>query len=57
MRRQRNMVQMKEQEKISELHEMEMNNLPDKEFKEMVMKMLTKLGRRIDEHSENFNKY
>ena len=29
--------------------------LPDKEFKVMIIKMLTKL-RRMDEHSENFNK-
>ena len=31
-----------------------MSNLP--EFKVMVLKMLTELGRRMDEHSENFNK-
>ena len=31
---------------------MEICNLPDKEFKVMVIKM----GRRMDEHSENFNK-
>jgi len=32
------------------------SNLPDKEFKVMVIKMLTKIRRRMDEHSENFNK-
>ena len=26
------------------------------EFKVMIIKMLTELGRRMDEHSENFNK-
>lgn len=26
------------------------------EFKEIIIKMLTKLGRKIDECSENFNK-
>jgi len=35
---------------------MEISNLPDKEFKVMVINMLTKLRRRMDEHSENFNK-
>ena len=35
---------------------MEISNLPDKEFKVMVIKMVTELGRRVDEHSENFNK-
>ena len=30
------------------------SNLPDKEYK--VLRMLTELGKRIDEHSENFNK-
>jgi len=34
-----------------------MSSLPDKEFKLMVIKMLMrKPGRRMDEHSENFNK-
>lgn len=35
---------------------MEIINLPEKEFKEMVIKELTKLGRRMDEPKENFNK-
>ena len=49
---------MKEQYKTSEtnLNKMEVSNLPDKDFKVMVIKMLIELGRRIDEHSENFNK-
>ena len=37
-------------------NEMEISNLPDKEFKVMVIKKLAELGRRMDEHSENFNK-
>ena len=32
------------------------NNLPDKEFKEMVIKILSKLRKKIKEHTENFNK-
>ena len=35
---------------------MKISNLPDKEFKEMVIRILSKLGRRMQELSENFNK-
>lgn len=35
---------------------MEMSNVPNKELKFMVIKMLTELGRRMDEHNVNFNK-
>ena len=31
------------------------NNIPDKQSKELVIFMLTELGKRLDEHSENFN--
>ena len=31
------------------------NNIPDKESKELEIWILTELGKRIDEHSENFN--
>ena len=49
---------MKEQEKTPGKinNEIEINTLQDKEFKVLVIRMLTKLGKRIDEHSENFNK-
>ena len=30
-----------------------MSNLPDKEFKVMIIRMFTELRRRMDEHSEN----
>ena len=58
MMRQRNMFQMKKQDKTwnKELSEVEISNLPNKEFKVMIIKMLNKLRRRMDEHSENFNK-
>jgi len=51
MRRQRNMFQMKEQHKISGkgLHETGISNLPDKEFKVTVIKMLTGPERRVGE--------
>lgn len=47
MRIHRNMYQTKEQEKNSskELNGTEISNLPDKEFKTMVIKMLNNLGR------------
>ena len=47
-----------EQDKTSgkNLSEWEISNLPDKEFKVIGIKMLTELRRRMDEHSENFNK-
>lgn len=48
---------MKEQDKTPKnfLNEMEVSNLSDKEFKIMVIEML-KFWRRMDDHSENFNK-
>ena len=33
-----------------------MSNLPDKEFKATVIKMLNKLQRQMEEHSDNFSK-
>ena len=39
-----------------ELNEVEISHLPNKEFKVMIIKMLTKFRRRMEEHSENFNK-
>ena len=58
MRQQSNMFQTKEEDKtpVEELSEVEINNLPHKKFKVMIIKMLKELGRRVDEHSENFNK-
>lgn len=34
----------------------QINNLPDKSIEALVIKMITELGNRIDEYSENFNK-
>ena len=52
------MFQTKEQDKNSEkdLNKIEINNLPDKEFKVIIIKMCTELGKRMEENSENFNK-
>ena len=45
MRRQRNMSELKEQNKTpeKELHEMEISNLSDAEFKTLVIRMLKEL--------------
>ena len=58
MRKQRQMFQIKDQDKVLEKNpnETETNNLPDKEFKAIVIRMLTRLGKRIDEQSEKFSK-
>ena len=57
MNRQTNMFQMKEQAKTpEELSEMEISHLLDKEFEVMIIKMLNKLRRRMDEHSERYKK-
>uniref|UniRef100_A0A9L0T2X6 L1 transposable element RRM domain-containing protein n=1 Tax=Equus caballus TaxID=9796 RepID=A0A9L0T2X6_HORSE len=58
MRQQRSMFQVREQDKTpeKELNETKINNLPDKVFKQKVIRMLNDLGRRMDELSENGNK-
>ena len=56
------MYQMKEQEKTPEnqLNEVEIGNLPEKEFRIMVVKMIQDLGNRMEANIENmqemFNK-
>ena len=57
MRRQRNVLQMKEQDKTSEKDFNETDkHIPDKKFKLMVIEMFTELRRSMDKHSDNFNK-
>ena len=57
MRKQRNMTQMKQQEKTPEnkLNEMEASNLPETEFRIMVIRMLNELMGSMDQHNENLN--
>ena len=45
------MIQMKEQDIASEKEQnkVEISNIPDKEFKVMIIKMLTELKRRMDD--------
>ena len=38
------------------LNKLDINNLSSKDFKIMIIKMLNEFERRIDEHSENFDK-
>ena len=49
MRRLKNMYQMKEQDKIKarQLNKMEINNMLDREFKVIVIKILTGLEKRV----------
>ena len=46
---------MKEQKKTPEKLNDKTDNLPDEEFKALVIKMLTELRKRLEAHSENFN--
>ena len=50
MRRQRNMVQIEEQNKTpcKELNEMEISNLSDEEFKTLVIRMLKELSENLN---------
>ena len=50
MRRQRNMVQMKEQNKTpeKELNKMEISNLSNTEFKTLVIRMLKELSKDLN---------
>ena len=62
MKRQRAMYQMKEQEKTPEkqLNEVEIGNLPEKQFRIMIVKMIQDLGKRMEAKIEKmqamFNK-
>ena len=53
----REYVPKKEKDKASEkeLNETAINNVSDKKLKVMVIKMLTRLERRVEKPSENFN--
>lgn len=57
MRQQKNMSQMKEQDRNLEetVSEVEISNLPDKEFKVTIIKMLTELRGRMEKHSRKFH--
>ena len=52
------MPQMKEQDKTTarDLSEMDISNMPDREFKTMIIKTLTGLGKKMEDISETLNK-
>ena len=58
MKKQKNMFQAKEQDKISEkdLNEMKLSGLPDKEYKIMALNMLTELERKWLNKVKNLTK-
>ena len=62
MKRQRTMYQMKEQDKTpqKQLNEVEIGNLPEKEFRIMIVKMIQDLRKRMEvkngKMQETFNK-
>ena len=62
MKRQRTLYEMKEQDKTPEkqLNEVEIGNLPEKEYRIMIVKMIQDLGKRIEakikKMQEMFNK-
>lgn len=55
MKRQRNCSQLKEQEETLKKNDAETNNLSDKEFKALVIKMFTELW-KIDTHSKTLTR-
>ena len=57
-KKQRNIFQTKKQDKTPEtdLNEMKISDLPDKQFKIMLLRMFPKVRRTMHEQSENFNK-
>ena len=58
VRRQRNMQKMKEQGKNppDQINEEEIGCLPEKEFRVMIVKMIQKLGNRMEKIQEMLNK-
>ena len=58
MKRQRTLYQMKEQDKPSEkqLNEVETGNLPEKEFRIMIVKMIQDFGKRMEAKNEKMQK-
>ena len=52
------MFQPKEEDKSlkKDLNKMEVNNLPDKQFKVIIIKMLINLRRKMEEHNKKLNK-
>ena len=58
MKWQKNILQTKEQGKNlqNQINDDEIGNLPEKEFTEMIVKMIQNLGNRMEKIQETFNK-
>ena len=50
------MTILKSWNKQTKTNRMKVNHLPDEEFKAIVIRLLTELAKKPDEHSENYNK-
>ena len=59
MRQQKNRFQMKEKEKTleEELRDVEIGNLPEKEFRVMIIKIVKELSRRMNSQTEKNRKF
>ena len=53
------MIQMKQQDRTpkEELSDVKIGNLPKKEFRVMIIKMIKELGRRMDAQSKKFKTF
>ena len=58
MKQQKNMLQTKEQGKNlqDQINEDKIGNLPEKEFRVMIVKMIQNLGNRMEKIQKTFNK-
>ena len=58
MKKQRKMFQMKEQDKITagDLSKRERSNIPNTEFKVMIIEVFTEFQKRVEDISEIFDK-
>ena len=58
MKRQRNTIQMKEHTRNTEvqIHEKEIGKLPEKEFRIMIVKVIKKLGNKMEKMQESISK-
>ena len=59
MKRQRNITQMKEQARNTEvqINEEEIGKLPDKEFRIMIVNMIKSLENKMEKMQESINKF
>ena len=56
MRRQRDCFEYKNKRETLKKLKKQINNLPNKKFKALAIRMLTELGKSIDKNTDHFNK-